>query len=318
MFDNISDFWKKYELVNSSDSHIPSYSKSKVCRYCEKTIADTTFSQKTHLMPELLGKNNLLTFDECDSCNKLFSNYESNLSTFIRPYISIFGVNGKKKVPTFQSRMLNTKDEKRTTFKHIGPNHKMLQIECLNDYFVNPENKTCEILFRQPPFVPLKVYRALLKIGLSLLSGKLDKYNKRSFEWLTNRTEDLTFINQAYITTLQKSYFIKASADLYRARKLHEENIEYPEHVLTLCYANQVIQIFLPFSDEFQNIHNATRTLSLNFCPAFAFEKIKLPQTIKIETYNLGISNSVTENLRVTFNYGSADLNITSCRLSLK
>ena len=74
------DFWNKYELISSSNNYKPINIKSKVCKYCEKSDKETTFKQQTHLLPELIGENNIYTQDECDSCNAIFSDYESSFS----------------------------------------------------------------------------------------------------------------------------------------------------------------------------------------------------------------------------------------------
>lgn len=305
------DFWKKYELINSSGTYDSKESKSKKCRYCSKTDKEVSFKQMTHLLPELLGENSIFTQDECDDCNILFSNFESNFSTFVRPYITLLGVKGKKKIPTFQSRTVNKKEETRTILKHSEGNRKELHIQELDDYTINTEDKTFEIVFRKPPFVPLKVYKSLLKIGLSLLPTKYDIYNEQSFAWLTNRQEHLEFIPQAFITTLKRKRFSKPSADLYRAKNLVKGKWEFPEHILILCFANQVLQIFLPFSEELKQVHDKyKRNLSLNLFPAFAFDEVESLKSVEIKTFNLAIATSVTEDHRISFSYQEADIKI--------
>lgn len=306
------DFWKKYELVCSSKNFLAQATKSEVCRYCKRTNKEVTFNQDTHLLPELLGENEILTYDECDKCNKLFSKFESNFSIFVRPYITLLGVKGKKKVPKFQSRTVDRDEETRTVLRHTDGNRKELHIRMLDDYTINSETKTFDIVFRKPPFVPLKVYKTLLKVGLSLLPPKFDKANEQSFAWLTDRQEHLEFIPYAFITTLKRASFANPSADLYRAKRIVNGKWEYPEHILILCFANQVIQIFLPFSDELKKVHNGKRKLSLNLLPAFAFDKIKTAQTVEIKTYNLGVATSVTENHQISFSYQDAEINIPS------
>jgi hypothetical protein len=300
------DFWKKYKLVSSSKTYVAPKEKSTTCRYCNKTNKEVSFSQATHLLPELIGENNIYTTDECDDCNKLFSDFESNFSVFIRPYITLLGVKGKKKIPEFHSRTIDSNEETRTVLKHAKGNRKELKIQDIEDYSLNTDKKTLDIVFRKPPFVPLKVYKSLLKIGLSLLPNEFDNANKLSFEWLTNRKEHLELIPFAFITTLKKKSFATPFAELYRAKKLVKGKSEFPEHILILCFANQIIQIFLPFSDELKKVHNGKRILSVNLFPAFAFDKIEAAQNIEIKTYNLGIATSVTENHQISFSYQSA------------
>src|SRR5690606_31739849 len=131
---------------------------------------------------------------------------------------------------------------------HREGNKKELYIQALDDYALNTDAKTFDIVFRKPPFIPLKIYKSLLKIGLSLLPSEYDDANKQSFAWLTERQNHLEFIHYAFITTLKRKYFATPSADLYRAKKLAIGKSEFPEHLLILRFANQIIQIFLPFS----------------------------------------------------------------------
>ncbi|MBK9799952.1 MAG: hypothetical protein IPP56_09650 [Bacteroidetes bacterium] len=262
------------------------------------------------MLPELIGKNNILTFDECDQCNILFSNFESNFSIFVRPYITLLGVRGKKGVPKFQSRTIDRNEITRTTLLHSENNRRELHLSRLDDYSINPATKTFDIVFRKPPFVPLKVYKALLKIGLSLLPTEYDSFNKKSFLWLTDRLDYLEFIRCAFITTLRGVRFERPSAELAKQRLLSDELIEYPEFVLVLYFANQIIQIFLPFSDKQKESHIPGRNLSLDILPAFGYDKLKNGQKVKIRGYDLGLETSINENHQVSFSYQEAELNI--------
>ncbi len=306
------DFWEKYGLINSSNSYSLAGVKSNICRYCGKTASEVTFEQKTHLLPELIGENEILTFDECDVCNNLFSGYESNFSVFVRPYVTLFGVKGKKKVPAFQSRTIDRNEETRTLLRHKQGNQKEMYIRSLSDYTINSDSNTVELLFRKPPFVPLKVYKTLLKIGLSLLPSELDIFNRQSFAWLTNRQEELNFISQAFVTTLKRKRFAQSFACLYKANKLFDNTNEFPEYILILCFVNQIIQIFLPFSDELKQVHNDDKQLVLNLFPAFAFDEVYASQVVKINSFNLGIDYSITEDEKMLFEYGEAEINIPS------
>jgi len=299
---NPLDFWEKYELINSTNTIAPATKKVNICRYCGKNENETTFNQKTHLLPELLGENNLLSPDECDNCNKLFCDYESHLSIFLRPYTTLMGIKGKKKVPTFQSRSVERNESTRTILKHVEGRQKQLIIQNIEDYRINKEEKKFEITFRQPPFIPLKIYKALLKIGLSLLPVQYDNYNAHCFEWLVNKREAIPFFNYAFMTTLQRKYFKKAVAELYRAKKFVNKNSELPEHTLILSFANINIQIFLPFTDELMSIHNGKRNLDLNLFPAFIFDSTK-EKKATIKYYDLSVNEPILNDNKIVFTY---------------
>lgn len=308
---NVLDFWEKYQLISSSENFKDSPTKkSDCCRFCGRDRNEVTFIQDTHLIPELLGENGILTMDECDTCNNLFSDYESNLAIFIRPYITLLGIKGKKKIPIFQSRTKNRDEETRTIVKHTLEGNREIHLKQLDDYNIDRENKTLDLVFRKPSFIPVKVYKALVKIGLSLLPREYDKFNAETFEWLINKKEDLSFIRNAYVSVLKRNYFLTPSADLYRAKKIVNGNIEYPEHILVVCFANIVFQIFMPFSEEMGLVHDPSRQLELNLFPSIAYENIEKVRTAEIKIYDLGISEHVFEDETISFSFENAELNI--------
>jgi hypothetical protein len=66
-----------------------------VCRYCGCTDA-SRFRNVSHTFPEALGNKWIVSLDECDNCNKLFSVYDDALSNSVSPFLTLGGVKGKK------------------------------------------------------------------------------------------------------------------------------------------------------------------------------------------------------------------------------
>lgn len=293
-------FHRCYYLINSSSTYYPSYKKSEVCRYCGKSAPEVTFNQVTHLIPELLGRNNIHTFDECDRCNLAFSGLEGNLAIFFRPYITMLGIEGKRSVPSFQSRSIDRDELTRTSVSRSGSRVR-LEVGVTDDYVLNREDKTLDIVFRKPLFVPVKIYKALVKIGLSLLPTECDGDNKETFDWLLGDTNDLGYINRMFTTTLVRKYFKQPKAELYRTIKVHDRSREWPEYTLLVYFANQVIQIFLPFSRDLQRVHSRTRTLEINlFADHFWYDE-KPPKEIMM--WDIGISHSITQDHRMSLSF---------------
>lgn len=57
-----------------------------------------------HIISELLGNHHLVSNFECDVCNSIFGNYESDLANFLGITRTIQSVKGKKnKIPKFPS-----------------------------------------------------------------------------------------------------------------------------------------------------------------------------------------------------------------------
>lgn len=300
-------FSKHYELLNSSEKYFPSYIKNSVCRYCGKSDSEVSFKQVTHLIPELLGKNNIHTFDECDKCNMRFSNYESNLAVFFRPYTTLIGIEGKHGVPMFQSRTVDSDEKTRTKLIRSEKNKIQLCMDEKHDFIINEHDKTMEVTFRKPPFVPLKVYKALVKIGLSLLPIKYDTFNKESFEWLLGDTNELGYINRMFTTTLKRKYFNKPNAELYRTKLLNNSATEWPEYTLIVFFANQVVQIFLPFSKELMGIHSERRTLEVNlFTDHLHYAGAG---SVDIHYWDISLDYSVKHDHKMLFSYENVRFN---------
>ncbi|UFK97744.1 hypothetical protein [Kaistella faecalis] len=97
-------FNKVYTLIGSSEALPNNIPNIRICRFYGKNEDEVNFKTIAYACPELLGQNSLIIYDECESYNEQFSKYESHFSQFFLPYLSVVGVKGEKKVPSFQSR----------------------------------------------------------------------------------------------------------------------------------------------------------------------------------------------------------------------
>ncbi|WPQ65897.1 hypothetical protein SIO70_13630 [Chitinophaga sancti] len=297
-------FWKKYSLLNTS-AYLTEKKcdKKNYCRFCKGDSTQTVFSE-IPLLPELLGKNQVHTCEECDKCNDIFSDYESHLATFIRPFMTILGIRSKNKVPTFQSRSIGGNNGSVTRISYHDESNRKLYVGLDKDLIIDKDNHMLSILFRYPPYIPTKIYKALVKIGRSLLPKDFDSHCSHIYQWLLSEHEDLDYVRYGFMTTLNGMYWPSPSAELYQANRLHTKQEEYPEYTLVLRFANQVFQIFLPFTDVQRRIHNNKRTLCLELMPAaiynFSNGKQKVYQIIPFE---FGCNYPVTDNRKLQFKF---------------
>lgn len=261
-------FWKIYHLVGSSSQLKSNINESKICRFCTKKEPAVSFKTEAHALPELLGGNEWISDEECDRCNNFFSGFESHLSKFFIPYLSLVQVKGKKKTPQFQSRTENNNEITRTLLKSNTKGKFQLIVGENDDLVIDHKKKQVSIRFRLPPHKPFYVYKSLIKIGLSILQPELvDKY-RSVFEWLMGNDVKTGYFPMVFITKVVRHKFARPSAELYEANRIFKDDGFYPELTLVVNFGNLVAQIFMPLSSQFDYESSDQKSPQLEIYPA--------------------------------------------------
>ncbi|GEM_PF-1718729 len=316
-----NSFDEVYTLIGSSETLPNNVPDTRICRFCGKNEDDVAFKKVAHACPELLGQNNLVIYDECDSCNEKFSKYESHLSKFLLPYLSVVGVKGKKKIPNFQSRKDNDDENTRTSLRYIDEGKINLFLNSLDDYNVDIENKTMSIRFRNPAIKPIYVYKSLLKVALSFLPENKIQIYQLLFDWLQNENTEIVFFSSLFITKLTHKKFGKPFVQLYEANNIFTDKGFHPELTLVINFANIIAQIYLPLSESFDYPKSDGKSPTLELYPAFIYnidsEKYKdldpnTPITVnyKFESIDLHSEENTIRDEVINFTFESGDFNI--------
>ena len=81
--------------VKASTGGTKSYIGNKgPCRYCGES-STRYFRTEAHAFPEGLGNRWVISRDECDKCNELFSKYDDAIVRAVGPFLTLGGVKGK-------------------------------------------------------------------------------------------------------------------------------------------------------------------------------------------------------------------------------
>jgi hypothetical protein len=174
-----------YPLSATKKQHIGK-AKPRKCRYCHRDASRTTFKQEAHAVPECLGNKTLISYDECDDCNDLFSRtFEHHLDLMTRPWRTYFGIKGKKKIPTYKVRSGTTRID------HNAHKHRIRISDPENNikFTDDATNKTRNVEIPCDPFIPVEVFRALTKIGLAILPSRFFGEYGPAFKWLREPLE---------------------------------------------------------------------------------------------------------------------------------
>ncbi|MFT6502946.1 MAG: hypothetical protein ACJASQ_003078 [Crocinitomicaceae bacterium] len=297
------DFSKTYTLIGDSQEFHEEWNTAKRCTFCTKMEPDVKFKNTAHLIPELLGANKFTYQNECDSCNATFSKFENDLAKFFRPYLVLTSTRGKKKIAKFKSR----EDDQSTCSQVISKGGSSIQMvfdENLTDFDIDRKNKRMRVTFRKIPFRPLFVYKALARIGMSMLPESERASYGHVFDWI--RKEDgslIEFHSFVHFKVLSKAKFEFPFAKLYKANMVIRDNEEYPDYLLVVCFANVVVQLFLPFSKIFDHYHDKKRNLALEIFPLVASGFSADVNSPRVKCFDVSSYKHVNNNETLWFDF---------------
>jgi hypothetical protein len=237
-------FCQRYDLVGITASGDTTYSKrslkkhsERICRFCARRYPATSFSNYSHLLPQLMGNKDLYSNFECDECNDKFSIYENDLSEFLGISRSFTGFNGSGKGPSFVARKLRAKSR-----SFIGENILIVAPEDIK----RRGDKTV-ISYTKNPFIPANVYKALLKSSLSLLGDSQIKENYRdAIDFLSCKK---TILERAIISGYNLTFKLNLPLHIYFFQKKKNDD-HIPTHVIIFNFQNRIIAFPIPFHQK--------------------------------------------------------------------
>jgi hypothetical protein len=169
---------------------------SGLCRFCGGKDP-SRFRNRAHTIPEGLGNKWIFSNDECDDCNANFSLYESSLCAAVGAVLTIGGTKGKG------GRVRQTGRSRRShNFRSLDQDGLRRLSVTLLDRANEIEvplgaslsfgmDGTVTALTPVPieRFVPRLAYKALCKVGLSLVPPEMLSEFSKMLEWI-NAAED--------------------------------------------------------------------------------------------------------------------------------
>ncbi|MFX4277206.1 HNH endonuclease [Aliarcobacter butzleri] len=222
--------------------------KNGVCRFCEKDSSEITFNNISHAIPECLGNKTIICLDECDECNKRFSeNIEDHLDKITLPYRTMNLLKGKKNIPKYK-----TPDKKaRMEAVNKEKNEFKIEIHKDSDFFIwEQENEVIKLKYTLPPHIPAAAYKALVKMALSVMPDNELKNFNISKSWIQelDHTKDLMTPLNVYMTFIPGINPLKET--LVFLFKKFTISQKYPDCMFVLCFGNIIYQISIPTDIE--------------------------------------------------------------------
>lgn len=161
----------KYFLQEGHSNTILKDSEKR-CRFCGRTMPIVTFKQDAHAVAEMFGNRKIFSEYECDSCNEKFSVFEGELAEYTHLYRGLRGVKGKKKPTKIDRGVTSAFDFKNRNFSFSLEESDRKTKE----FNVFRSANSCLFTYVSK-YIPISVYKALLKFALCVLDEKtFNKY----------------------------------------------------------------------------------------------------------------------------------------------
>ncbi|SHM93537.1 HNH endonuclease [Mucilaginibacter sp. OK098] len=226
--------------------------KSKrICRFCKRSMPDVSFKNVAHAIAEALGNKTLILNEECDTCNAEFGSdtgIEKNLITFLKPFITVFGLTGKRGVPKLRGDGFDLE------YSNPSKRERLIEEE-LNQVEQNAESSSDqEEEFFDGKFagtykgelVWQDLYRTLVKYVLSIMDHSELKGLDKTIQWI-NR--EFTATSLPKIAILQNlTFFSKQPRILYYHRK--DDNANLPYIVAEFHQTMFTFVFIIPFAEQ--------------------------------------------------------------------
>ena len=249
--------------------------RERLCRFCGLRKPETSFNNKPHIIPEMLGNKYLISDYECDDCNYKFSVFENDLANFLGASRAIYGVQGKK-MPTFKS-VGNEIVVRKEEFYDVKNGTKITLNGDEGAFFnYNESTATLEVKYIKNAYTPVKVYKALLKMALSVIPEKHMLYYSELVQLLLHDpANELARFARVFVSRLPS----QLSDYEYLVPRCHINQRISSEasvcmHSVSLYFLDYVIEFPLPLNaqDMASNLY-AKKDFAIQLCPPLFVDK---------------------------------------------
>lgn len=223
------------------------------CRFCRRGPG-ATFRQVAHTIPEALGNKWIISLDECDDCNALFSRYEGALANAVAPLLTLGGVQGKSGEVRQTGRSAGNSVLTRTA----GPERPHIALRANGfeaSQLVGFNTINGQLLLKMPiagvPFRPRHAYKALCKVALAIMPETDLAAYERLRLWLQDLSDTLDFPVLDVALSAGSVGNAPALAVATLLRRLDPDD-PIPHFLFILCAGSVCLQIDL-MSDQLED-----------------------------------------------------------------
>lgn len=252
-----------YELRRGEQkTYIGSRAHPRTCRFCGKAEPNVRFSEDAHAVSHMVGNRTLFLAEECDECNSKSSAFESDFGKFTHPDRTWGQVPGKKGVPTLKSFA-------KTSRVDVSSNGFVIQQKQGDELIdFDPDKNESSFLAKATihKYRPLGVYKALLKMALSILDAKHLTYLRPALKWIATNGLQEGAVNDITgykcITSFTSGPAPYPFPTVLIMRRKHDL-LNCPYMTFVLLFHNYTYQIFLPCPSKDRHLHGMKANISM-------------------------------------------------------
>ncbi len=240
------------DLKNKSERH---------CRFCKDKRQNLRFDGESHLIPQFLGNEGLLSDFECDACNKYFARMENHFANSLGIIRTIWAFSKGGSIPVFPSPSgITAKKENFYGAKGVS----ISQPEGGNGFSYNVETGQFEVEFDKHSYTPMLVYKALLKLALStIIESDVPDY-ERAFQFLMTNEKAKGWCQ---ILSSELPHTIRVNEPACSLFRKREYNDLLPTHVFMLSFENMTYQFPMWYNIQDKAVGLYKGPVTPLFCP---------------------------------------------------
>ncbi|WP_288882570.1 HNH endonuclease [Pedobacter panaciterrae] len=263
-----------------------------ICRFCKNKYGEATFASKPHIISRLFGNNAGISDFECDKCNNHFSKFETSTADFLGVNRSIYSL-GKEKIPTFKAP--DGSIEARSSEIY---GHEAVEISAKMPGLISSISDTgkIEMEFKSNSYIPLNVYKSLLKIALTIMPESEFTYYTLLLSFLMEDKNSLHFACHA--TQVFRCQVGGEVATPYAIifKKIKPDS-DLPTHIFQLYYQDSCLQLHLPYRSGDKQL-GELKELVIPMCPPFVVTSEALHGRANYEVLDLSSSEKKKGEVR--------------------
>ena len=216
-------------------------SGQRFCRFCGKRRGEVPFKQTAHAVPVFLGNKSIISYNECDNCNRFISQqYEDHLAKYLRPALALSRVSGRNGVPTYKNSDIRIEDRQGV--------HLDFKENVFNESIISSGKLDLDLpSLETQKHIPINAAKAFIKSICSVMPKEELDYCQDTIRWLMENG-NIKFKSFSILFSFVPGNSPLSPGSIKIIRRKNDTNIPYIWGIFS--FANFVYQVMLPFCSK--------------------------------------------------------------------